>query len=433
MKERKETASPAVPAYAVDAAIGRRSEQQDKAWAGPIRLANGEAALLLVVADGMGGAAGGQVASATALAAFRQRFEADGSVSSLTNRLRSAVQAANQAIAAAIARDRTLTGMGTTFIGAVLHDGKITWVSVGDSLLLAVHDGVLRRLNEDHSLAVVLDAAAGRGEISVAEAQSSTQRNVLRSALTGGRIAMIELDSASLKRGAWLIAATDGILTLQFAKVSQLAGNAREPHALAQAILAAIAEDMPADQDNVTLAVTRAMPRRGSRSKAPPWAMVVIGLAVVAFLMAMAGLGTLLVTDDGPADNHVGAPASPEAAPPAAKGGGGNSEPPMEKANVNGIETSHLAPATTPGEVRRGSIRVDNPSPEKAPTQKSPGPKPVRTPPPAAPSSSHVSPPEDNKPPSAPPIRSESPELPRSAPRDTQPEPAPPRPTGPIP
>ncbi len=164
-------------------------------------------------------------------------------------------------------------------------------------------DGTIERLNEDHSLAAVLDQAAERGEISASEAQSSNQRNVLRSALTGDRIALVEVNAESLKRGTWLIAATDGILTIPFSKVASLAAGAREPQALAQNILAAVLNDMPSDQDNVTVVTTRmgsGGPR--SRGRVPLWAILLLGFGVVAFVGALALLAAMLFKSD---DNDV--------------------------------------------------------------------------------------------------------------------------------
>ncbi len=120
-----------VSAYAVETAIGRRAEQQDSAWAGPVRLADGRSALLLLIADGMGGATGGKIASSVALDAFRAKFEADSDISSLKTRLRTAMDAANDAIAGGIAANRALEGMGTTFVGAVVSGSSVVWISVG--------------------------------------------------------------------------------------------------------------------------------------------------------------------------------------------------------------------------------------------------------------------------------------------------------------
>lgn len=341
-----------VPASAVEAALGRRPEQQDSAWAGPVRLAGGQSALLMLVADGMGGAVGGKLASGLALDGFRRQFEGSKDVTSLKTRLHSAVDGANEAIASAVAADQSLAGMGTTFIGAVVHGNSVTWVSVGDSLLLTIADGSLERLNEDHSLGSVLDAAAERGEISVTEARSSTQRNVLRSALTGGKIAMVELQTAPLQRGSWLIAATDGLLTLPFTSMPGLAALAKDPRSLALAILEAVKDDMPPDQDNVTVAVTRVTGIAGRR-RIPRWAAAVIGVASAAFFVALAVLGALLTGDNDVVSpgNHVVKAASSFVKPAAhsteADDAIAGVQPSNERVPVSGISTSGLVPVGT--------------------------------------------------------------------------------------
>ena len=255
---RSEPVIPSVHLYdaAADMIIGQRSEQQDAVRLANVRLAGGRDALLLLVADGMGGHLGGAVASRLAVDSFVERFETDQEIPD-AQRLRSSLDSANLAIRDGVDEQPSVKGMGCTLVAALLCGRQIVWISVGDSLLLEASGGLLRRLNQDHSMAAVFDAQAALGEISQEEASNKIQRNMLRSALTGSKIALIDEGSLSLSAGALLVVATDGILTVPKEMLANLAASATKPTDLVVALLAAISIDMEIDQDNTTLAVAR--------------------------------------------------------------------------------------------------------------------------------------------------------------------------------
>jgi serine/threonine protein phosphatase PrpC len=282
------------------AIIGRRLEQQDAAR-DIVTLVGDRSVLLVIVADGMGGAVGGRVASTVAAAAFEERFLAAPG-QDLPARLSGALQAANNALALEIDRDRSLQGMGCTLVAVVTDGREASWISVGDSLLLmADRPGHLERLNEDHSLGALLDQAAKRGEITRQEAETSYRRNMLRSALTGQAIALIDRGTQVLKPGARLLLATDGILTLAYDRIRQLAAEAPSPVALTTAILDAVEANMPDDQDNLTVAVVdtpRPAPSRAPSQPTPQlgtplWAKATIGIGATVFVLAIAALVAL--------------------------------------------------------------------------------------------------------------------------------------------
>ena len=249
---------PSVNLYdaAADMIIGQRSEQQDAVRLANVRLVGGRDALLILVADGMGGHLGGAVASRLAVDSFIERFETDQGFPD-AQRLRSSLDSANSAIKDEVVAQPNLKGMGCTLVAALLCGRQTVWISVGDSLLLETGNGCLRRMNQDHSMAAVFDARAARGEITQEEASNNLQRNMLRSALTGGNIALIDEGSANLSAGALLVVATDGVLTVPKETLASLAVSATNPTDLVVTTLAAISSNMAIDQDNTTLAVAR--------------------------------------------------------------------------------------------------------------------------------------------------------------------------------
>jgi serine/threonine protein phosphatase PrpC len=137
---------------------------------------------LFAVADGMGGHAGGEVASQVALTTVRERFV--DSDTHTTESLVQAVQAANRAIHDRSVNDLHLRGMGTTLTGVavVQRDGtdRLAVVNVGDSRTYVVQDGILQQITRDHTYVEDLVAA---GEITPDEARFHPRRHIITRAL----------------------------------------------------------------------------------------------------------------------------------------------------------------------------------------------------------------------------------------------------------
>ena len=239
--------------YAIRAAQGARSYQEDTAQ---VRGGDGDR-LTAVLADGMGGHAGGAVASELASTSFLDAFsEATGEP---VTRLAEALDRANAAIASRAAESPELRGMGCTLIGAEFSEVRMDWVSVGDSPLYLVRDGTITRLNADHSLAPEVDRLAAMGVLTWDEAKTDPRRHVLRSALTGTEIDMVDRsrEPVQLEAGDVVILASDGIHTVPEEEIARTADAAETPGAVADALLAAVAAADDPYQDNTTVVVVR--------------------------------------------------------------------------------------------------------------------------------------------------------------------------------
>jgi protein phosphatase len=241
--------------YATGASQGARSYQEDAA-----EVRQDGAELIAVLADGMGGHAGGAVASAIATASFLESYlAAEGDA---TARLADGLGAANAGILhEAVAR--SMRGMGCTLVGiAFAPEGagwRIEWISVGDSPLYVVREGAIARLNEDHSLAPEIDRLAELGRISWEAAMADHNRHVLRSALTGTTIEMIDRPHMplALEPHDTVVLASDGIHTLPEAEIARIVTGAATPAAAADALLGAVAAAGDPHQDNTTVVVVR--------------------------------------------------------------------------------------------------------------------------------------------------------------------------------
>ena len=259
---------------AAAASQGARPYQEDTSaiWQPPVEV-EGDAPLLAVVADGMGGHVSGEVASQLACQAFIDTFGAsDGEI---RDRLEQALTAANDAIANAIAARPELNGMGCTLVAAYFDAQGLWHVSVGDSLLLLLREEVLHGLNENHSFGAVLDQQAEAGLISPEDAQSNPRRNSLRSALTGERIALVDLPAEPypIKAGDCVVLASDGLDTLNGHEIADLVvGNtANDAESIASVLLAAVdAHGLP-NQDNTTVVALRVEDGGGEAAKTVQW------------------------------------------------------------------------------------------------------------------------------------------------------------------
>ena len=177
-------------------AIGRERENNEDVVVTSDRLA--------VVADGMGGHPGGEVASAVAASLVQAAFTGRS-----LDELQAAVRAANRAIFDRAGGDAELEGMGTTICATGLtQQGDVVVVNVGDSRAYLSRDGTLRRLTRDHTLTAELVL---RGELSETEALDHPHRRVLTRALGVGPD--VELDSATHRStaGDRVLICSDGL------------------------------------------------------------------------------------------------------------------------------------------------------------------------------------------------------------------------------
>jgi protein phosphatase len=247
--------------YASRASQGARSYQEDSALVragsggGGAAGRSGTHELMAVLADGMGGHAGGALASSTACEIFMRAFET--SSGDLSARLDEALKLANMAIAECVEENPALSGMGCTLVGTTFGPAGLEWVSVGDSPLFRLRNGAIEVLNADHSLAPELDKLAAAGRMSWEDARADPRRHFLRSALTGDQIDMVDRSRRELQPGDVVILASDGIQTLSQDEIARVVADAASggPDRIAEALLAAVEAAGDRYQDNTTVVV----------------------------------------------------------------------------------------------------------------------------------------------------------------------------------
>jgi PPM family protein phosphatase len=163
---------------------------------------------LFAVADGMGGAQAGELASRLAAAALREEPNDRGGGE---QRVASLIQEANRRVHQRASEDRSASGMGTTMTVALVEDGLVRIGHVGDSRAYLVREGALEQLTEDHSL--VAELVRG-GKLSPEEAETHPQRSVITRALGPDPDVDVDTFSVEARSGDLFLLCSDGLTTM---------------------------------------------------------------------------------------------------------------------------------------------------------------------------------------------------------------------------
>jgi protein phosphatase len=189
----------------------RVAEQASRTDTGRQRHANEDAyyarAPVFVVADGMGGAQAGEVASRIATDAFdRELGSGQGEAE-----LRAVVEAANREIHELAKRDASTAGMGTTLTAALIKGEEVAFAHVGDSRAYRLRGGRLERLTKDHSL---VEELRRTGQLTDEQAEDHPQRSIITRAL--GPEERVEIDTLTVQASAAdiFLLCSDGLTTM---------------------------------------------------------------------------------------------------------------------------------------------------------------------------------------------------------------------------
>ncbi len=173
--------------------------------------------MFAVVCDGMGGAAGGSIASAQAAATFRRELDAaeeayplfEGlEVDAIEHILVSAAEEANLAVYKMGRSEEELSGMGTTLVGCLVLPGRIYTVNVGDSrMYMDVGEGLFQ-VTKDHSYVQYL---VDMGKLTKEEAKVSKQKNIIIRAVGTERTVDVDFFVTEYRREARMLLCSDGL------------------------------------------------------------------------------------------------------------------------------------------------------------------------------------------------------------------------------
>jgi len=232
----------------------RVAEHFEKSDTGRQRRANEDSffarAPLFVVADGMGGAQAGEVASRLAAETFAPGLPDEGTSE---QRLEARVREANQRIHEVSQEDRALNGMGTTLTAAYLDGDELTLAHVGDSRAYLLRGGELTRLTRDHTL---VEELVRRGELTEQEAAEHPQRSIITRALGPEPDIDIDLHTHRVHAGDVLLLCSDGLTgMIGEDDVASLLGGASSLRDAGRALVDAANE--AGGRDNITVVLFR--------------------------------------------------------------------------------------------------------------------------------------------------------------------------------
>jgi PPM family protein phosphatase len=205
---------------------------------------------LFAVADGVGGAQAGEVASQIAVEVLSQGLPEGGG--SIEERLRARVEEANLRIAELAQADERRAGMSTTLTLAYVGEEELSVVHVGDSRLYRLRDGTFERLTDDHTL---VDELVRSGKLTQQEAEQHPQRSIITRALGS---AGIEADSRTwpARGGDVYLICSDGLTGMvDEARVGELLQASPSLSAAARTLIDAANE--AGGRDNITVVLFR--------------------------------------------------------------------------------------------------------------------------------------------------------------------------------
>ncbi len=234
-------------------------DSPELAEGGEARVSLGTKGLLLLVADGMGGAAGGAVASRLAASVITETLEAAWgrervqTPARFAQHLHEAVEEANRRVHERASQRPELAGMGTTATVAGILDGVVYLAQVGDSRAYLIREGEMVQITRDQSMVQEL---VEQGAMTREEAEKSVHRSVLLQALGTEPHVDVALTYHQLRRGDELVLCSDGLTgPVDDAEIVRTVGDASTPAAACDELVALANER--GGPDNISVVVAR--------------------------------------------------------------------------------------------------------------------------------------------------------------------------------
>jgi serine/threonine protein phosphatase PrpC len=202
---------------------------------------------LFAVADGMGGAQAGELASSLAAAALTDVQEHPGGGEERVDEL---IQQANRRVYERQSQDASASGMGTTMTVALVGEGRVAIGHVGDSRAYLIRNGSLEQLTEDHSLVAELVRS---GKLSPEEAEAHPQRSVITRALGTDPDVDVDTFSIETRPGDLFLICSDGLTSMVDDEtiLSEVARNRDDLQGAAKALVRAA--NKGGGEDNITV------------------------------------------------------------------------------------------------------------------------------------------------------------------------------------
>ncbi len=186
----------------------KRNSNQDFVYASDQKV--GRLPSLLIVADGMGGHAAGDLASRVCVETMVSSIEGSGQTETIPI-LAEAVQKANRAVLKKAAEKPEYAGMGTTIVAAVIDGNTLYVANVGDSRLYLIDDDRIDQITLDHSLVAEMVRS---GRISPEQMRNHPEKNIITRAVGGEENVEADFFDVGLHKGDVVLLCSDGLTNM---------------------------------------------------------------------------------------------------------------------------------------------------------------------------------------------------------------------------
>lgn len=186
----------------------KRNSNQDFVYASDQKV--GRLPSLLIVADGMGGHAAGDLASRVCVETAVSSIEGSGQTETIPI-LAEAVQKANRAVLKKAAEKSEYAGMGTTIVAAVIDGNTLYVANVGDSRLYLIDDDRIDQITLDHSLVAEMVRS---GRISPEQMRNHPEKNIITRAVGGEENVEVDFFDVGLHKGDVVLLCSDGLTNM---------------------------------------------------------------------------------------------------------------------------------------------------------------------------------------------------------------------------
>ncbi|MFN3966725.1 MAG: Stp1/IreP family PP2C-type Ser/Thr phosphatase [Endomicrobiia bacterium] len=212
---------------------------------------------LVVVADGAGGQATGEVASRVSVEVIREQLKrkisSKTSQSELLSNLESSIKFANQIVYEASKKYPQNQGMATTCVAVLIGKEKFFYCNVGDSRLYLFRDNKLQLLTTDHSLVM---EQVKKGLITEEQAEKSEYRNILTRAIGVSENVEVDKNEIEHKDGDYLLLCTDGLTRMVDEKtISEVLKKMDEPQKICDNLVDLANKN--GGRDNITVVIAK--------------------------------------------------------------------------------------------------------------------------------------------------------------------------------
>lgn len=193
--------------------IGKRKEQQDTVLADDEYVYYERGKAIATLCDGMGGLSGGKLASSTCASILNNAFHDIGDTEDISLFYRKIIQKLDKEVRILRDDNGKVLNSGTTLISVAVNDGKLYWISVGDSRIYLIRKGRILCITHDHNYSMLLKQKVLKGQITKEEAENDPQKDALISYIGMGGVKYIDINTKPfvLADGDCLLLCSDGL------------------------------------------------------------------------------------------------------------------------------------------------------------------------------------------------------------------------------